>query len=128
MFSTPPAMNNDPSPDADRLSRADHRLQARAAEPVHRLPRNFDRQPGEQRRHPRDVAIVSPAWLVQPKMTSSIRAGGTPERSTTALTAMAARSSARTSASAPPARPTGVRSAVVMKASVISNFQFSIFN
>src|SRR2546430_3258624 len=52
-------------------------------------------------------------------MTSSMLDGSIPERSTTALIGTAARSSARTDASAPPCFPTGVRSAAQMYASVI---------
>ena len=51
----------------------------------------------------------SPAWLVQPKMTSSRRAGSRPVRSSRAVMTAAARSSGRTPASAPPWRPIGVR-------------------
>src|SRR2546429_3839743 len=52
-------------------------------------------------------------------MTSSMLDGSIPERSTTALIGTAAKSSARTPASAPPCFPTGVRSAAQMYASVI---------
>ena len=34
------------------------RLEAGAAEPVDRLPRDRDRQPGQQQRHARDIAVV----------------------------------------------------------------------
>src|SRR5689334_24805984 len=50
-------------------------------------------------------------------MTSSMLDGSTPDRSTTALMGMAARSSARTDAIEPPCFPTGVRSAAQMYAS-----------
>src|SRR2546429_878149 len=53
-------------------------------------------------------------------MTSSMLDGSIPERSTTALIGTAARSSARTPASAPPCLPTGVRSAAQMYASFIA--------
>ena len=46
--------------------------------------------------------LSSPAWFAQPKYTSSIAAGSTPERSTAAPIASAARSSGRTPESAPP--------------------------
>src|SRR5690349_20882645 len=50
-------------------------------------------------------------------MTSSMLDGSIPDRSTTALMGIAARSSARTDASEPPCLPTGVRSAAQMNAS-----------
>src|SRR5690348_2372415 len=50
--------------------------------------------------------------------------GSTPERSTTALMGIAARSSARTPASDPPCFPTGVRRAAQMNASVISRIPY----
>src|SRR2546430_14370504 len=53
-------------------------------------------------------------------MTSSMLDGSIPERSTTALIGTAARSSARTDASASPCFPTGVRSAAQMYASFIA--------
>src|SRR5437764_11860114 len=52
-------------------------------------------------------------------MTSSMLDGSIPERSTTALIGTAARSSARTDASAPPCFPTGVLNAAQMYASFI---------
>lgn len=62
--------------------------------------------------------LSSPAWLLQPKITSSIRSAGMALRSTRARMATAARSSGRTSArEPPPARPIGVRRAWEMKAS-----------
>ena len=48
------------------------------------------------------LRLSSPAWLAQPKYTSSISPGSTPARSTAAAIAIAARSSGRTCASAPP--------------------------
>src|SRR6266550_6540796 len=65
-------------------------------------------------------------------MTSSMADGSIPERSTTALIGTAARSSARTPASAPPCLPTGVRRAVQTKASrvtfPVSRFPFPGFS
>ena len=95
-----------------------HGLEARAAEPVDGLSRYLDGKSRQQPRHPGDVSIVFPAWLAQPRMTSSTRPGGKPPRSQSARMAAAARSSGRMSASTPPARPIGVRTAAVMKASV----------
>src|SRR6266480_3510611 len=65
-------------------------------------------------------------------MTSSIASGSIPLRSTTALMGIAARSSARTDASAPPCLPTGVRRAAQTKASrvtfPVSRFPFPGFS
>src|SRR5688572_26733226 len=56
-----------------------------------------------------------------PQITSSISAGSTPERSTTACIVVARMSSGRTSASEPfVARPMGLRAAATMTASGIS--------
>src|SRR5881628_3490869 len=64
------------------------------------------------------LRLSSPAWFVQPRITSSMERGSIPERSTIALMGIAARSSARTLASEPPCLPTGVRSAEQMYASL----------
>ena len=48
------------------------------------------------------LRLSSPAWLAQPKYTSSMEAGSTPDRSTAAAIATAARSSGRTPESDPP--------------------------
>src|SRR2546423_1735211 len=66
------------------------------------------------------LRLSSPAWLVQPRMTSSRRAGSKETRSTAPRTDTAARSSARTSERTPPARPTGVRTAETIRASRIN--------
>ena len=65
------------------------------------------------------LRLSSPAWLAHPKITSSTTDGSIPVRCTIARTTVAARSSGRTEASAPPKRPTGVRTASRMYASVI---------
>src|SRR5262245_7917181 len=72
------------------------------------------------------LRLSSPAWFVHPRITSSIAAGSTDARSTAARTARAARSSARTVARAPPARPTGVRAADTMKASLMRRTQMLV--
>ena len=43
---------------ANRVRRARHGLKSGATEAVHRLSRHFHREPREQRRHARDVAVV----------------------------------------------------------------------
>ncbi len=65
------------------------------------------------------LRLSSPAWLAQPKITSSTRDGSTPVRSTSDLTTCAARSSGRTDESAPAYRPIGVRTASMISASVM---------
>src|SRR6185503_565059 len=65
------------------------------------------------------LRLSSPAWFAHPMITSSIVAGSIDARSTAARMTRAARSSARTVARAPPARPTGVRAADTMKASLM---------
>ena len=58
------------------------------------------------------LRLSSPAWLAQPQTTSPMTAGSSAGAlASTAGTAVAARSSGRTSASAPPNRPNGVRAA-----------------
>ncbi len=57
------------------------------------------------------LRLSSPAWFASPKITSSMRAGSMPVRSTLARITIAARSSGRTPDRAPPARPKGVRTA-----------------
>ena len=63
------------------------------------------------------LRLSSPAWFAQPSTTSSIAAGSAPARRTTSAITSAARSSGRTSASAPRCRPTGVRTASTTNAS-----------
>src|SRR5215203_1671633 len=62
------------------------------------------------------LRLSSPAWLAQPKITSSMVAGSISERRTTSAMTSAARSSGRKSLNAPPYRPTGVRTASRMTA------------
>ena len=58
------------------------------------------------------LRLSSPAWLAQPQNTSPIAAGSSDGAlSSTPVIAAAARSSGRSSASAPPNRPNGVRAA-----------------
>ena len=58
MLSTPPAMKTSPSPARMACAALTIACSPDAAQAVHRLARHFDRQPGEQRRHARHVAIV----------------------------------------------------------------------
>src|SRR4051794_11082717 len=66
------------------------------------------------------LRLSSPAWLGQPQTTSPMASWSSPGAlARTAFSAIAARSSGRTSASAPPNRPNGVRAAAYRNASLI---------
>jgi hypothetical protein len=100
--STPPAMNTSPSPTAIAFAAA---LIAWSPEPHRRLtvcPATSTGRPARSSAIRATLRLSSPAWLAQPRMTSSTSAGSIPERSTTARRVSAARSSGRTAASAPP--------------------------
>src|SRR5258705_1473796 len=117
MFSTPPATNASPSP---ALIACAALAIACSPEPQRRLtvcPGTSTGKPASSAAIRATLRLSSPAWFVQPRITSSRRAGSKETRSTAPRTAMAARSSARTSARAPPARPTGVRTAETIRAS-----------
>jgi hypothetical protein len=88
--------------DGDGVGGRVDRLQAAAAQPVDRQPADLDRQPRKQAAIRATLRLSSPAWLAQPRITSSISAGSMPVRSTSARMTAAARSSGRTEASAPP--------------------------
>ena len=98
----------------DRARRLHRRIERRAAEPV-----DGDRRARETGSPASSTAIrptlrlSSPAWLAQPHTTSPIALGIEVRAPWPAppVTAVAARSSGRTSASAPPNRPNGVREA-----------------
>src|SRR6266545_341318 len=117
MFSTPPAMKTSPSP---ALIACAALAAAWSPEPHSRFtvwPGTSTGRPARSRAIRATLRLSSPAWFVHPRITSSMDVGSIPERSTTALIGIAARSSARTDASAPPCFPTGVRSAAQMYAS-----------
>ena len=110
MDSTPPAIASSISPLA----------MARNAVPMASMPEAHRRlrvTPGMVSGSPASSAAIratlrlsSPAWLAQPKNTSSTSFQFTPGlRSISALIGAAARSSARTAARPPPKRPMGVR-------------------
>ena len=63
--------------------------------------------------------LSSPAWFAQPMKTSSTSAASTPCVATSCASTWAARSSGRTPASCPPWRPSGVRSAPAITASLM---------
>ena len=118
MLSTPPAMNTSPSP---------HRMACPALttdcspEPHSRFtvcPATSTGRPARREDMRATLRLSSPAWFVQPITTSSTRSVGTPVRRTSSAMAVARRSSGRTRASAPPCRPTGVRTAPQISASL----------
>ena len=112
MLSTPPAMNTSPSP---ALIACAALATACNPEPHSRFtvcPATSTGNPARSEAMRATLRLSSPAWLVHPRITSSIERGSMPERSTTALIGIAARSSARRPARLPPCLPTGVRSAV----------------
>ena len=117
--STPPATMIEASPTAIVRAAPTTASRPGGAEPVDRRAGHRGRQPGEQRRHPGDVAVVL-AGLVggaeaAPRRSGPGRATGC--RSSSALITTAPRSSGRTFASAPPSLPTGVRTASTTKTS-----------
>ena len=82
--STPPPMNTSPSPTAIACAAE---LIACSPEPHSRLtvsPPTSTGKPARSSAIRATSRLSSPAWLAQPRMTSSTRAGSTPARSTTA--------------------------------------------
>ena len=94
--STPPAMNTSPSP-APIACAAE--FTACSPEPHSRLtvcPATSTGSPARSAAMRATLRLSSPAWLAQPKTTSSTRVASMPVRSTTAAMTTAARSSGRT--------------------------------
>jgi len=87
----------------DGARRRADRVHARAAQAVDGGAAHFGRQAGSSRRHARHVALSSPAWLAQPKITScSALQSSLGWRAISAAIGTAPRSSARTWLKAPP--------------------------
>jgi hypothetical protein len=102
MLSTPPETNSSPSP--ARMACMALRT-ASSPEPQSRFtvcPGTVTGSPASRLAMRPTLRLSSPAWLAQPKITSSTVDGSIPVRSTSARTTVAARSSGRTEASAPP--------------------------
>ena len=94
--STPPAMNTSPSSAPIACAAA---LIAWRPEPHSRFtvwPATSTGRPASRSAIRATLRLSSPAWLAQPRITSSTRAGSIPVRSTSALIAIDARSSGRT--------------------------------
>src|SRR5579864_2464868 len=109
MLSTPPARYTSPSPQAMACAAA---WTACMPDPHRRFtvcPGTVSGRPARSTAMRATLRLSSPAWLVQPITTSSIAAGSSVLRRTTASIMRAARSSGRISRSAPPYRPIGLR-------------------
>ena len=109
--STPPARMRSASPASIAL---DPWITASTADPHNRFtvtPDTLEGNPASSAPMRARLRLSSPAWLASPKITSSMRAGSMPVRSTAARIATAARSSGRMPDKAPPPRPNGVRTA-----------------
>ena len=94
--STPPARMMSASPDS--IAR-DPWITASTAEPHRRFtvtPGTDDGKPASSAPKRATLRLSSPAWFASPKMTSSMRAGSMPVRSTIERITTAARSSGRT--------------------------------
>ena len=88
---------------ADRARRIAHGVEPGGAQPVDRHAGNGVRQPGEQQRHARDIAVVLAGLIgAAEKHFVEPRPVGLRLRATSARIGTAARSSVRTLASAPP--------------------------
>src|SRR5690348_1963506 len=117
MLSTPPATTMSAAP--DWISRA-ALIVACMPEPHRRLtvwPWTSTGKPASSRAIRATLRLSSPAWLAQPRITSSTSAGLTRARSHASFSTMAARSSGRTPFSCPPYLPIGVRAVATITAS-----------
>ena len=102
MLSVPPPMKTSPAPVWIDWAQ---RLMASRPEPQRRLtvrPPTVTGRPASNTAMRATLRLSSPAPLAQPRITSSTRAGSSALRSTSVLITRAARSSGRTSLSAPP--------------------------
>ena len=111
--STPPATTTAASPDSTRREA----VMAASSDDPHRrlivLAGTVTGKPASSTAMRPTLRLSSPAPLALPHTTSSMCAGSRPGAlATTASRAVAARSSGRTPARAPPKRPNGVRAAV----------------
>ena len=95
-------------------------LLGRAALAVDRRGRHGLGQPGrDPRRCGRGWCSARPTWLTQPPMTSSMRSGSTPVRSSSDVRANARRSAGCQLARAPPRLPNAVRTTSTMTGSLM---------
>ena len=121
MFSTPPATYASPSPSMRFCAAMLTACRLEAQKRLTVTPAAVSGRPARAPTRRARFIPCSPSGKAQPRITSSIRersSCGT--RSTAALTAIAARSSARTSLSTPLlARPMGVRTALTITASAM---------
>src|SRR5262245_30487444 len=118
--STPPAMAKSISPARIACAAAPTALRPDAHRRFTVMPGTLWGSPASRSAMRATLRLSSPAWLAQPRITSSMRSPGTRVRFSSAASGMAARSSGRTSFKAPLWRPTGVRAASQMRASFIT--------
>ena len=100
--STPPATNRSPSPASTAWQAETTAASPDAQSRLTVTPATDSGRPASSAAMRATLRLSSPAWLAQPKWTSSISAAGTPARSTAAAIASAARSSGRTPERTPP--------------------------
>ena len=110
MLSTPPAMNHVTFASGDRVRGGVDRLQTGTAQAVDGLAGTSTGKPGQKRGHARHVAVVLAGLVRAAEDDVFDQVWVDPARANASMTS-AARSSGRTSFSAPPYRPTGVRTA-----------------
>ena len=100
--STPPATNRSPAPEITAWQADVIAARPEAHSRFTVTPATESGNPASSAAMRATLRLSSPAWLAQPRWTSSISSGGTPARSTAAAIATEARSSGRTPESAPP--------------------------
>ena len=119
MLSTPPATNASPSPALIACAALATACRPEPHRPIDGLPGNVDRKSGQQRCHARDVAVVF-ARLVRAAEDHIVERGriesGALDRGPHGDGGEVVGPEV---ASAPPARPTGVRTAETMSASLM---------
>src|SRR5579859_6878431 len=129
MLSMPPATTTSPRPSIMLCAAIFTACKLEAQKRLTVVPPTVSGRPASATTRRARFIPCSPSGKAQPRITSSISARSScGTRSTAALTASAARSSARTSLSAPLlARPIGVRTALTMTASDMSLFSFFLW-
>ncbi|VFT18435.1 Uncharacterised protein [Pseudomonas aeruginosa] len=116
--STPPAMASSISPQAMARNAVPMASIPEAQRRLRVTPGTLSGKPASSSAMRATLRLSSPAWLAQPRNTSSNADQSTPGlRSTRAFSGTAARSSARTAERLPPKRPIGVRTASQMNTS-----------
>ena len=109
MLSTPPAMNRSPWPQATARDASTTAASPLAQSRLTVIPATSTGSPASSPARRATFRQSSPAWLVQPAMTSSTSSGRNGLRAIRVAMGPASRSSGRTGARAPAWRPNGVR-------------------